>query len=74
MIPPTDTNLEIYEKWALSGRQQDAFFGDLVEDCFRIQLVAGDTFMIPTGKFDWISSIKRPVSLTRLIYTGSFHA
>ena len=49
MIPPSETNLQTYERWALSGRQQDAFFGDLAENCFRIQLVAGDTFMIPTG-------------------------
>ena len=50
LITPTDKNLETFEKWALSGRQSDVFFGDIADDCFRIHLVAGDTFMIPTGK------------------------
>ena len=51
LIEPTDKNLETYEKWVLSGRQQDVFFGDLVENCYRVNLVSGDTFMIPTGLF-----------------------
>ena len=49
LIQPTNKNLETFEKWALSGRQSDVFFGDIADDCFRIHLVAGDTFMIPTG-------------------------
>eukprot|EP00111_Clytia_hemisphaerica_P022323 TCONS_00065612-protein len=67
LIPPTDENLEIYERWVLSERQQDVFFGDVVEDCFRIQLVAGDTFMIPTG---WIHSVYTPED--SLVFGGNY--
>lgn len=67
LIPPTDTNLDIYEKWMLSGRQQDVFFGDIVKDCFRIKLVAGDTFMIPTG---WIHGVYTPED--SLVFGGNY--
>lgn len=28
LIPPTEKNLQLYEKWVLSGKQSDIFFGD----------------------------------------------
>ena len=62
MIPPTEQNLEIFEQWALSPHQTDEFFGDLVDKCYRVHLVAGDTFMIPTGM-----SCSRLISWTKLL-------
>ena len=50
IIEPTEDNLAKYEKWTLSTKQEDVFFGDLVDKCCIIHLQAGDTFMIPSGK------------------------
>ena len=41
-----ESNLKIYEEWILSGGQSDVFFGDLVDECYRIHLVSGDTFYL----------------------------
>lgn len=54
MVPPTDLNLQTFEEWTLSGMQQDVFFGDTVEECFRVELTAGNTFFIPSG---WIHAV-----------------
>lgn len=54
MVPPTELNLQIFEEWTLSGMQQDVFFGDTVEECFRVELSAGHTFFIPSG---WIHAV-----------------
>lgn len=54
MVPPTDLNLQTFEDWTLSGMQQDVFFGDTVEECFRVELSAGNTFFIPSG---WIHAV-----------------
>ncbi len=51
MIPPTETNFKLYEAWTLSGcSQDDVFFGDVVENCQRVKLTAGNTFFIPGGE------------------------
>lgn len=67
LIPPSEKNLDIYERWVLSSRQQDVFLGDLVDNCYRIHLVAGDTFMIPTG---WIHSVYTPDD--SLVFGGNY--
>lgn len=54
LIPPTDTNLEIYQKWVMSGKQSDQFLPDLVETCQRIVLQQGSTFLLPSG---WIHAV-----------------
>ncbi len=36
----------------LSGKQGEAFFGEKVAECSMIHLVAGNTFMIPSGKLE----------------------
>ena len=48
-IEPTEENLKLYENWTLSAKQSDVFFGDLVKNCYKITLEAGNTFFIPTG-------------------------
>lgn len=66
LIPPTEKNLQLYEKWVLSGKQSDVFFGDTVEKCARVYLTAGNTFFIPTG---WIHAVYTPtdVSITPIL-------
>jgi len=34
LIPPTPTNLRLYEKWMLSPNQPETFFADLVDVCY----------------------------------------
>ncbi|XP_060646670.1 jmjC domain-containing histone demethylation protein 1 [Drosophila nasuta] len=67
LIPPTDRNLQLYEKWVLSGKQADVFFGDMVEKCARVYLTAGNTFFIPTG---WIHAVYTPTQ--SLVFGGNF--
>ena len=50
LIPPTNKNVSIYENWVLSGKQGDVFLADTINDCQKITLHAGNTFMIPSGK------------------------
>ncbi|XP_046452222.1 jmjC domain-containing histone demethylation protein 1-like isoform X2 [Daphnia pulex] len=67
LIPPTERNLQLYEQWTLSGKQSDIFFGDLVEKCGRVHLVAGNTFLIPSG---WIHAVYTPSD--SLVFGGNF--
>lgn len=67
LIPPTEKNLALYEKWVLSGKQSDVFFGDTVEKCVRVYLTAGNTFFIPTG---WIHAVYTPTD--SLVFGGNF--
>ncbi|XP_076876010.1 lysine (K)-specific demethylase 2Bb isoform X2 [Brachyhypopomus gauderio] len=57
LIPPTARNLELYEDWVVSGKQNDVFLGDRVEGCQRMDLKQGDTFFIPSG---WIHAVYTP--------------
>jgi len=48
LVAPTSANLQAYEKWTTSAAQDHTFFGDLVPNqCFYIDLQAGQTMMIP---------------------------
>jgi len=67
LIPPTETNLKIYEQWTLSGKQSNVFFGDLVEKCGKVELEAGNTFFIPSG---WIHAVYTPMD--SLVFGGNF--
>lgn len=67
LIPPTEKNLQLYEKWVLSGKQSDVFFGDTVEKCARVYLTAGNTFFIPTG---YIHAVYTP---TDVIIASTFN-
>ncbi|XP_055695982.1 jmjC domain-containing histone demethylation protein 1 [Lutzomyia longipalpis] len=67
LIPPTEKNLALYEKWVLSGKQSDIFFGDTVDKCARVYLTAGNTFFIPTG---WIHAVYTPTD--SLVFGGNF--
>ena len=67
LIPPTDTNLKMYEQWVVSGKQSHTFFGEMVEACERITLEAGYTFFIPSG---WIHAVYTPED--SLVFGGNF--
>lgn len=67
LIPPNERNLQLYEQWTLSGKQSDIFFGDTVEKCARINLEAGNTFIIPSG---WIHAVYTPED--SLVFGGNF--
>lgn len=67
MIPPTRSNLEMYESWLGSKRQKSQFFGQMVEKCFEIELEEGQTMIIPSG---WIHAVYTPVD--SLVFGGNF--
>ncbi|KAG0740507.1 hypothetical protein G6F62_006965 [Rhizopus arrhizus] len=57
LIEPTPKNLKKYQKWSSSPDQSVTFFGDLVKDCYSVELRAGNTMFIPTG---WIHAVYTP--------------
>lgn len=67
LIPPTERNFQLYERWVLSGKQSDIFFGDTVDRCARVELNSGNTFFIPTG---WIHAVYTPED--SLVFGGNF--
>lgn len=67
LIPPTQANLKAFEAWTMSGKQSNVFFGDLVPRCGRVELVAGNTFFIPSG---WIHAVFTPED--SLVFGGNF--
>lgn len=66
LAPPSDTNILSFEKWS-KGEQEGTFFGDMCSDCTMVTLVAGNTFMIPTG---WIHAVYTPED--SLVFGGNF--
>jgi hypothetical protein len=46
-----------YEKWLCSATQEFTFYGDLADVCYKVELKAGSTLMIPTG---WIHAVYTP--------------
>ena len=54
LIPPSRDAYELFSVWQLSGEQESTFFADLIEHAQLVRLVAGDTFIMPSG--GWIRS------------------
>ena len=67
LIPPTEKNLKKYEKWILSGDQTRVFLPDIVDECQRITLKQGSTFMLPSG---WIHGVY--TTKDSLVFGGNF--
>ena len=67
LIPPTAQNLKAFELWHIEGKQQQVFFGDLVQKCGRVELNPGNTFLIPSG---WIHAVYTPKD--SLVFGGNF--
>ncbi|KAK0417818.1 hypothetical protein QR680_013229 [Steinernema hermaphroditum] len=65
LVEPTKQNLYMYEEWVRGGHS--SFFGTVVEKCARVELHAGDTFMIPSG---WIHCVYTPED--SLVFGGNF--
>ncbi|CAG5116109.1 unnamed protein product, partial [Candidula unifasciata] len=67
LAPPSQRNIDRYVEWTLSAKQGDTFLGDLLEQCQRITLEAGYTFIIPSG---WIHAVYTPKD--SLVFGGNF--
>lgn len=49
LIRPTAANLALFERWSSSSNQNELFFGDQVDMCYKCSLKQGNTLFIPTG-------------------------
>uniref|UniRef100_A0A0N4ZY62 JmjC domain-containing protein n=1 Tax=Parastrongyloides trichosuri TaxID=131310 RepID=A0A0N4ZY62_PARTI len=67
LIPPTKKNMGIHEDLMKGCKSVKQFLGELVDDCFRITLNAGQTFLIPAG---WIHSVYTPID--SIVFGGNY--
>ncbi|CAG07441.1 unnamed protein product [Tetraodon nigroviridis] len=67
LISPTPANLALFERWSSSSSQNEMFFGDQVDMCYRCSVKQGNTLFIPTG---WIHAVLTPVDC--LAFGGNF--
>ncbi|XP_071960096.1 histone lysine demethylase PHF8-like isoform X2 [Antedon mediterranea] len=67
LIKPTLSNLILYERWVSSSNQNEMFFGDQVNSCYRCSVTEGQTLFIPTG---WIHAVLTNVD--SLVFGGNF--
>ncbi|XP_060619275.2 histone lysine demethylase PHF8 isoform X1 [Anolis sagrei] len=67
LVRPTTANLTLFETWSSSSNQNEMFFGDQVDRCYRCPVRQGQTLFIPTG---WIHAVLTPVDC--LAFGGNF--
>uniref|UniRef100_A0A665VYH8 Histone lysine demethylase PHF8 n=1 Tax=Echeneis naucrates TaxID=173247 RepID=A0A665VYH8_ECHNA len=67
LISPTPANLALFERWSSSSNQNEMFFGDQVDMCYKCSVKQGNTLFIPTG---WIHAVLTPVDC--LAFGGNF--
>ncbi|KAJ6655356.1 hypothetical protein lerEdw1_005548 [Lerista edwardsae] len=67
LVRPTAANLTLFEAWSSSSNQNEMFFGDQVDGCYRCPVRQGQTLFIPTG---WIHAVLTPVDC--LAFGGNF--
>uniref|UniRef100_A0A8C5NVT6 PHD finger protein 8 n=1 Tax=Jaculus jaculus TaxID=51337 RepID=A0A8C5NVT6_JACJA len=67
LIRPTNANLTLFECWSSSSNQNEMFFGDQVDKCYKCSVKQGQTLFIPTG---WIHAVLTPVDC--LAFGGNF--
>ncbi|XP_056128863.1 histone lysine demethylase PHF8 [Lampris incognitus] len=67
LISPTPANLALFERWSSSSSQNEMFFGDQVDMCYKCSVKQGNTLFIPTG---WIHAVLTPVDC--LAFGGNF--
>ena len=48
LIEPTCANLREYEKWSCNPNQDQIFLGDMVDRCYQVDILPGQTFFIPS--------------------------
>lgn len=66
LVEPSESNLTMYEEF-VKNPTQSGFFGDVVETCARVELIQGDTMIIPAG---WIHAVYTPAD--SLVFGGNF--
>ncbi|KAI5117638.1 hypothetical protein M0805_008445 [Coniferiporia weirii] len=66
-IRPTPANLAAYERWSGSELQTSTWLGDLVDIVYKVELIQGNTMVIPTG---WIHAVYTPVDT--IVFGGNF--
>ncbi|KAF7185792.1 JmjC domain-containing histone demethylation protein 1 [Pseudocercospora fuligena] len=66
-IPPKAKHLKAYEEWNDSPQQNYTFLPNITGECYRVDLHAGDTMLIPSG---WIHAVWTPA--TSLVIGGNF--
>ncbi|XP_059962649.1 histone lysine demethylase PHF8-like isoform X2 [Mesoplodon densirostris] len=64
---PTNANLTLFECWSSSSNQNEMFFGDQVDKCYKCSVKQGQTLFIPAG---WIHAVLTPVDC--LVFGGNF--
>lgn len=68
VVEPTPENLGMYERYEKRYDENNpTFFGELVRECQRVELCAGNTFIIPSG---WIHAVYTPED--SLVFGGNF--
>ncbi|BES90523.1 JmjC domain, hydroxylase [Nesidiocoris tenuis] len=67
LIKPNAVNNHLFWKWSSSYHREAQFFGDQVDNCYKLTLNAGETLLLPTG---WIHAVYTPVD--SLVYGGNF--
>lgn len=68
LVPPNLDCLAAFEQWMCSPNQDEVFFGDMVPgSCFRVELLPGQTFIIPSG---WIHAVFTPED--SLVFGGNY--
>ncbi|XP_013168599.1 PREDICTED: histone lysine demethylase PHF8-like [Papilio xuthus] len=67
LIPPTSTNLALYQQWTPTNQQNERFFGDAVEWYGTAEVCPGETLFIPAG---WIHAVLTPCD--SLVFGGNF--
>ncbi|KAJ8785718.1 hypothetical protein J1605_006981 [Eschrichtius robustus] len=79
LIRPTNANLTLFECWSSSSNQNEMFFGDQVDKCYKCSVKQGQTLFIPTGlpwaplggfEEGWIHAVLTPVDC--LAFGGNF--
>jgi len=67
LIHPTQANLSLYQRWMSSPTQNEMFFGDQADCCYKCVVRKGHTLLIPTG---WIHAVL--TSVDSMVFGGNF--
>uniref|UniRef100_UPI00398F2E14 histone lysine demethylase PHF8-like n=1 Tax=Pristiophorus japonicus TaxID=55135 RepID=UPI00398F2E14 len=67
LISPTNANLALFERWSSSSNQNEMFYGDQVDKCYKCSVKQGQTLFIPTG---WIHAVLTPLDC--IAFGGNF--
>jgi len=67
LIPPTQPNRAMYQRWLNSSKRLEMFLADQVEKCYQLVLRAGETLVMPGG---WIHAVLS--TKDSLMFGGNF--